>query len=86
MPEQAKYYAIIDHRASREHPAGLVRRRTFEDGGFEDEALERDLTWQFTPLIVGWERGEATDDLIEVPEDEADRIIERFRARWGTPG
>jgi hypothetical protein len=34
-------------------------------------------------MIVGWERAESTDDLIEVTEDEANQIIERFRARWG---
>jgi hypothetical protein len=83
MVEQAKYYAIIDYRASREDPAGLARRRPLDDGGFQDEALARDLSWQFTPAIVEWKRAESTDDLIEVTEDEANQIIERFRARWG---
>jgi len=86
MAEQAKYYAIIDHRASREEPAGLARRRPVEGGGFRDEVLARDLTWQFTGVIVEWKRAESTDDLVEVTEDEANQIVERFRARWGTPG
>jgi hypothetical protein len=86
MAEQIKYYAIIDHRASREDPAGLVRRRPAEEGGFRDEVLARDLSWQFTGVIVEWKRAESTDDLVEVTEDEADQIIERFRARWGTHG
>ena len=46
----------------------------------------RDLSWEFTPLIVEWERAEATDDLVEIPEDEANRIIEGFRARWAAEG
>ena len=85
MAEHIDYYAIIDYRASREDPAGLARRRTFADGGFQDEALARDLSWQFTSIIVEWKRAESTDDLVEVTEDEANRIIERFRARWSTP-
>jgi hypothetical protein len=86
VAEQVAYYAIIDRWASRENPAGIVRRRRSASGGFRDEALTRDLSWQFTSLIVEWERAESSDDLIEIPEDEANRIIERFRARWSTPG
>jgi hypothetical protein len=81
MAEQITYYAIIDYRATREDPAGLARR-VRHDTGFRDEALERDLNWRFTPAIVEWERAESTDDLIEVSEEEADRIVERFRREW----
>lgn len=84
--DKCTYYAIIDRWSSRDDPAGIARRRRPPSGGFRDEALTRDLSWQFTPLIVGWERAESTDDLIEVSEDEANRIIERFRARWSTDG
>jgi hypothetical protein len=86
MPEQVTYFAIIDHRATREEPAGIARRRRPDEGGFEDEALGRDLTWHFTPLIVEWERAESTPDLEEIPEEEAERIIERFRERWAGLG
>ena len=67
-------------------PPGSLAVGSFEDGGFHDEALARDLSWQFTPLIVEWERAESTDDLVEVTEDEANRIIEQFRARWSADG
>ena len=80
------YYAIIDYRATLEAPAGIARRRPLEDGGFRDEALARDLTWKFTPLVVEWERGESTPDLVEIPEGEANRIIEVFRAKWAAEG
>jgi hypothetical protein len=80
------YYAIIDHRATREDPAGIARRRPLESGGFRDEALDRGMNWQFTPLIVEWKRAESTDDLVEISEDEAERIIERFRSKWGSEG
>jgi hypothetical protein len=86
VAEKNTYYAIIDRWASRDDPAGIVRRRRPPSGGFRDEALMRDLSWEFTPLIVEWERAEATDDLVEIPEDEANRIIERFRARWAAEG
>jgi hypothetical protein len=86
VDEQFTYYAIIDRWASRDDPAGIARRRRPPSGGFRDEALTRDLSWQFTPLIVGWERAESTDDLVEVTEDEANRIIEQFRARWSADG
>ena len=86
VDEQFTYYAIIDRWANRDDPAGIVRRRRPPSGGFRDEALTRDLSWQFTPLIVGWERAESTDDLVEVTEDEANRIIEQFRARWSAEG
>jgi hypothetical protein len=85
MAEHITYYAIIDYRATLQDPAGIVRRRISEDEIF-DEALNKDFTWEFTPLIVEWERAESTPDLVEVSKGNADRIIARFRERWGTPG
>jgi hypothetical protein len=82
MPPTTQYYAIVDYRGSMDNPAGIARRQTDDDGGFQDEALARDLSWKFTPVIVEWKRGKSTDDLIEISEDEARRIIERFQARW----
>jgi hypothetical protein len=78
------YYAIVDRRSTLENPAGIARRRFEPGGGLNDEALSGDLTWAFTPLIVEWERGKSSPDLISVTEEEAERIIERFRDRWGT--
>ena len=80
------YYAIMDDEATRDHPAGIARRVQDSDGSFVDEGLHRDLGWHRTSMIVEWERSESADDLVEVTEDEADQIIERFRARWGTHG
>lgn len=86
MTEGITYYAIIDYRATREDPAGIARRRPLEAGGFRDEALDRGMNWQFTPLIVEWKRAESTDDLVEVSEEEAERIIARFQAKWDSEG
>jgi hypothetical protein len=84
MTTTTAYYAIVDYRGSRDNPAGIARRQTDDDGGFRDEALARDLSWKFTPIIVEWKRGKSTDDLVEISEDEAQQIVERFRARWAT--
>jgi hypothetical protein len=79
------YYAVIDDESTRDRPAGIVRRLEDSDG-FVDEGLHRDLGWHRTSAIVEWERAESTDDLVEITEDEANRIIEQFRARWSADG
>jgi hypothetical protein len=76
------YYAIVDYRSTPKEPAGLARRRVLDTGEIYDEALNRGLGWEFTPLISEWRRAESTDDLVEVSEEEAERIIEGFRTRW----
>lgn len=86
MPQTITYYALIDDESTRDRPAGILRRLVDPDGSFVDEGLRRDLGWRRTSIIVEWERAEATDDLVEIPEDEANRIIERFRARWAAEG
>jgi hypothetical protein len=80
------YFAIVDQAATRDNPAGIVRRHEFDGGGFVDEGLHRSLTWHRTPAIIEWESGDFPDELIEVTAQEAERIIAGFRERWGTPG
>jgi hypothetical protein len=80
------YFVIVDEEATAENPAGIVRRHEFDGGGFVDEGLHRDLSWHRTPAIIEWERGDFPDELVEITDLEADRIIARFRQRWGTPG
>jgi hypothetical protein len=84
MPQLTTYYAIIDEETSRDDPAGIVRRVEDTDGGFIDEGLRADLRWHRTPIIVEWERAESTDDLAKVSAEEAELIIERLTARWGS--
>ena len=82
MTETIKYYAIIGRSGSQTDPTGIARRRTNETGGFRDEALEKDMIWRFSPAIVEWKRAESSEDLIEIPHEEAEQLIERLRARW----
>ena len=86
MTERVAYYAVSLTAGDREGPAGLARRRWLAEGGIEDEMLRRDLTWKRDSVIAEWRRGDATEELVEISEDEAGVLMERFRKRWeGTP-
>jgi hypothetical protein len=86
MPEKISYYAMLLGDRTIENPSGLARRRLFDGGGVRDEALGRDFTWVHNPGLAGWERGDLTTTYVEISADEAERIIERFRAKWGAEG
>jgi hypothetical protein len=86
MASDIRYYAIIGRGRSAANPSGLARR-TSTGAGHIDEALRRDMTWGHTGAIVEWDRGEEiTRDLVEISDDEAERLIERFRAKWAEEG
>ncbi len=82
MSEKVTYYVVTLHAEDRANPDGLARRRWSSEGGIEDEMLRRDLTWKRDTVIAEWKRGEATEELLEISEDEADVLIERFKRRW----
>lgn len=76
------YYAVVGANRTIDNPSGLVRRRQAADGPV-DESLARDLSWRFTDAIYQQERGENFGpDLVEISEDEARALIDRFRERW----
>jgi hypothetical protein len=82
VTEKVTYYAVTLNAEGRANPDGLARRRWLSEGGIEDEMLRRDLTWQRDSVIAEWKRGEATEELLEISEDEAEGLIERFREKW----
>jgi hypothetical protein len=84
MPDEVKYYAMMLTGDTLSNPSGLTRRRVFDDGGISDEAFKRDQSWGHTPLIAAAERGDMTFEVVEVSEEEAERIIEQFRVQWGS--
>lgn len=86
MPEKITYYAVLGTGRTIVNPSGIVRRR-HASAGPVDESLARDLSWSFTNAIYQLERGENFGpELVEISEDEAGVLIEKFRARWeGTP-
>jgi hypothetical protein len=82
MPHKITYYAIIGGHRTVDNPYGLVRRLQ-HDVGPADEGLRRDFSWDFSPVIVEWEHGSFDDELVEVSHEQAEKIIEYFRGRWG---
>jgi hypothetical protein len=82
MSEDVTYYAVVSGSRTVQDPAGLARRRRLPSGGFEDEALQRDLTWSHTSAIIEWKRDAMDFDLVEISEPEARALIERFREKW----
>jgi hypothetical protein len=82
VSEKVTYYAVTLHAGNRAKPDGLARRRWLSEGGIEDEMLRQDLTWKRDTIIVEWKRGEATEELHQISEDEANVLMERFKQRW----
>ena len=78
MAENITYYAIIDEFSNRENPGGVLRR-VRNDAGIIDEAFSVDLTWEFSPLLAGAERGDTMFDFVPISEAEAERIVARIR-------
>jgi hypothetical protein len=78
MAEKITYYAIIDEFSSRENPGGVLRR-VRNDEGISDEAFSADLTWEFSPLLAGAERGDTMFDFVPISVEEAERIVARIR-------
>ena len=85
MPDKITFYAIVGGGNTTDNPHGMARRLE-TDWGFTDEALRKDFSWYFTPVIVEWERGDFADELVEVSHEQADKIIEYFREQWGPFG
>ena len=84
MPDKITYYAIIGGGNNRQ-PA-WARAATGIRRGFTDEALRKDFSWDFTPVIVEWKHGDFGDELVEVSHEQASKIIEYFREQWGPFG
>jgi hypothetical protein len=85
MPHQITYYAIVGGDRTVDNPYGLVRRLEHDDGP-ADEVLRKDFSWSHTPVIVEWKHGDFDDELVEVSHEQASKIIEYFRERWGPSG
>jgi hypothetical protein len=78
MAEQITYYAMFDELTSRERPR-TVLRRVKTDSGTTDEMFTRDLTWEFSALLYGAERGDTMVEFVPISEAEAAQIIDRIK-------
>jgi hypothetical protein len=85
MTPEIQYYAIIAIEPGQARmPSGLARR-IYEPEGPVDQTLCRDLSWMADSAIVEWEYGDLGAELIKISEDEAARLRDAFRTRWGRP-
>ncbi|AQZ68542.1 hypothetical protein BKM31_50040 [[Actinomadura] parvosata subsp. kistnae] len=84
MDEKVTYYAMVFSEDTPDAPSGLARRRILPGGGIVDEALHKDLQWHESDSIDDWRRGEASQDLIEISEADAQQVMERFRRMFGS--
>ena len=78
MAEKISYYAMIDELTSREHPR-TVLRRVKNASGTTDEIFTRDLTWEFSALLYGAERGDTMVEFVPIGESEAIQIVDRIK-------
>jgi hypothetical protein len=78
MPTKITYYAIVNDYSTPKRPSGVIRR-TEDDEGEHDDAFTRALTWERTPLLYSYERGNRDAEFYEISEDEANQIVERIR-------
>jgi hypothetical protein len=84
IPEIQYFVMIAGGRGPARSPSGLARR-IYEPDGPVDHTLCRDLSWMPDSAIVEWEYGDLGADLLKITEDEAARLRESFRTRWGRP-
>lgn len=82
MAEHTRYYAIVNDFSTRQRPGGVLRR-IVHDEGERDEAFTIGLKWEHSPLLYAYERGDLTNKLIPISEEEAMRIVERIRQDIG---
>jgi hypothetical protein len=78
MPTKITYYAIVNEHSSKERPGGVIRRIQ-DDEGRDDQAFTRNLKWEHSGTLYSYERGDGDNELYEISEEEADRIVERIR-------
>jgi hypothetical protein len=83
MAENTTYYAMIDELTSREQPR-TVLRRVKNDGGTTDEMFTRNLTWEFSALLYGAERGDTMVEFVPISEAEAAQIVDRIKGLAGS--
>ena len=85
MADDVRYFAIVGAGRTMQTPSGLARRRSAAAGPV-DEALRWDFRWEPDSAIIEWEYGEVGDDLLEISEAAANRLMAAFRVMWSARG
>jgi hypothetical protein len=82
VDEQYTYFAIVnDLSPDPRRPYGILRRRRLPSGGNWDEHLTSELEWKTSGLMMSAERGDLTNEFIEISHEEVARLIEQFVQR-----
>lgn len=74
------YYAKLAAGRTRENPSGIVRRIHTDPP--TDEGFTRSMTWMPTEYLKLYHLGHNDTDHVEITEEEANTIIERWKAKW----
>jgi len=83
MTSKITFYAILGPGATIDRPAGLLRRLEY-DVGWEDEGLQRDMSWRRSSLLVEHAHGSTDEDIVEVSHDQASKIVSYLRGKFAT--
>jgi hypothetical protein len=78
VPTKITYYAIVNDYSSRDELGGVLRRVEGDNAEY-DEQFGHDLAWTRSALLYCYERGNLDNQLFEIIEDEANRIVGRIR-------
>jgi hypothetical protein len=81
MSNKITFYAILGGGATVDRPAGLLRRLQY-DNGWEDEGLQKDMSWRRTSLLIEHERGSSEEELVEVSHQQASDIVRYLREKF----
>ncbi|MGH3725003.1 MAG: hypothetical protein ACRDUS_12890 [Mycobacterium sp.] len=80
MSVPVTYYARLAGGHTREDPSGIVRRTHTEPP--TDEAFGRDMAWHPSEYLRRYYLGHNDVDHVEIDEDSAKSILERWCAEW----
>ena len=74
------YYALLAGEHTPDDPAGMVRRIHTDPP--IDEAFWRDMAWHPTEYLRRYYLGHNDVDYVEIDEDSAKSILDRWCAKW----
>ncbi len=87
MPDKITYYAVVGGGGQLRDPLGLVRRLEFDGDGFTDEGLRQGLQLEVHPSYRrSGSAATSRTNWYEVSHEQASKIIEYFREKWGPFG
>ena len=81
MPDKVTYYAIVNDLSSRERPQACSGGPTSRPAVGATKHLRQISCGNAARHLVSAERGDLTNEFIEITEDEANQIVERIRAK-----